>query len=228
MKFLIIEDDSEIVETMSLILKMRWSNCTIVSVSLGNQGLELVETEAPDLIILDLGLPDISGFEVLKQMRTFSNIPTIIITVRGGEVDLVKGLELGADDYIVKPFGQAALLARVQAVIRRAHLGCTENVLTVGKLQFHTSFSSLHYDGRDIILTNIESLILYQLMSNPGVVFSHTMLAEKIWGDYYPGVVNNIRVYIKRLRSKLEKEPHNPQLICTKIGAGYYLKEPPH
>jgi two-component system response regulator VicR len=225
MKTLIIEDDPEIIETIFLIMKIRWPDCVMVSESTGKRGLELAEIEDPDLVIIDLGLPDMSGFDVLRQIRTFSKTPIIIVTVRGEEADIVKGLELGADDYMVKPFGQMELLARAQAVIRRSLPGIDENPITLGGMRFSPSFGKISFNGRDIALTNIEGLILYQLMNNPGVVLNYTTLAEKIWGDYYPGAVNSLRVYIRHLRSKLEVDPYHPRFILTKVGVGYFINK---
>jgi DNA-binding response OmpR family regulator len=226
MKILIIEDDAGIVETMSMIIKIRWPDCNILSTPQGKPGIELIEVEDPDLIFLDLGLPDISGFDVLKQARIFTNTPIIVVTVHSEQADIVRALEMGADDYLVKPFEHLELLARTQAVIRRSHSEVEDVPITIGNLHFGPSFSKLTYEGKDITLTNTEGLLLYHLMKNAGSVLDHTTLAEKIWGDYYPGAVNNIRVIIKHLRNKLEKNPDKPQLIMTKIGTGYYFKKP--
>ena len=122
MKVLIVEDDHEIVEIISLAFEIRWPEAELVSTHLGEQGISMVDAEEPDVIILDLGLPDISGFDVLKEVRTFSTVPILILTVRGEEADIVKGLEWGADDYMVKPFRQLELMSRAQAVMRRYHL----------------------------------------------------------------------------------------------------------
>ena len=119
-KLLLIEDDPQIVEVISTCFEMRWPGSDIISASEGRRGVELVETESPDVVMLDIGLPDIDGFEVLRQIRLFSNLPIIIVTVKGQESDRIKGLELGADDYITKPFSYIELLARVRAVLRRS------------------------------------------------------------------------------------------------------------
>jgi two-component system KDP operon response regulator KdpE len=226
MKVLIIEDDAEIIETVSLILKIRWPDCNVLSESSGARGLELVETAAPDLILLDLGLPDITGFNVLKQIRSFSTIPVIILTVRGEEKDIVTGLELGADDYVVKPFNHFELLARAQVAIRRSNGNEEQCPITYGNLRIGPSFSKLNYKGREITLTNTEGLLLYQLIKNAGNVLNYIQLAESVWGEDYPGVIDSIRVYIRRLRNKLEVDPNHPKLILTKFGIGYYLQKP--
>ncbi len=225
MKVLIIEDDREIVEAISLAFQIRWPEAKVVSTHLGEKGVELVESEAPDIVILDLGLPDISGFEVLDQIRRFSNVPTIILTVRSEEADVVRGLECGADDYITKPFRQLELLARVKALIRRQSPSEEETVIS-GALRLEATTGQLHHDGKEIALTITESRILNHLMKNAGYVTTHSSLAEAVWGDDYPGVVDSLKVHIRRLREKIEADPSHPQLILTKTGVGYFLTKP--
>lgn len=225
MKVLIIEDDREIVEAISLAFQIRWPEAKVVSTHLGEKGVELVESEAPDIVILDLGLPDISGFEVLNQIRNFSNVPTIILTVRSEEADVVRGLECGADDYITKPFRQLELLARVKALIRRQSPSEEETVIS-GALRLDATTGQLHHDGKEIALTITESRILNHLMKNAGYVTTHSSLAEAVWGDDYPGVVDSLKVHIRRLREKIEADPSHPQLILTKTGVGYFLTKP--
>jgi len=222
MKVLIIEDDQEIIEAISLAFQIRWPEAKVVSTFLGEKGVELVESEAPDVVILDLGLPDINGFEVLHQIRLFSNVPTIILTVRSDEADIVKGLEWGADDYIIKPFRQLEFLARVKALIRRQN-PWEEEKLVCGPLRLDAISGQLHYDGREIALTVTENHILTHLMKNAGRVVPHSSLAEAVWGDDYPGAADSLKVHIRRLREKIEADPSHPQLILTKTGVGYYL-----
>ena len=225
MKVLIVEDNRDIVETISLALQIRWPEAKLVSTHLGEKGIELVESESPDIVILDLGLPDISGFEVLKQIRLFSVVPIIILTVRAEEADIVKGLEWGADDYVVKPFSQLELLARVKAQIR-GQTRSREEPLVCGPLSFDPSTRQLLYDGKEIALTRTEAHILRHLMNNAGRVVTHSSLAEEVWGEDYPGAADSLKVHIRRLREKLEADPSQPQLILTKAGIGYFLKKP--
>lgn len=222
MKVLLIEDDREIVEAISLAFQIRWPEAHVISTKHGQKGIELVESEAPDIVILDLGLPDMSGFEVLRQFRSFSSVPTIILTVRPEETDIVKGLEWGADDYIVKPFRQMEFLARVKALIRRQSYPERE-IVTSGPLKLEASTGQLYYDDQEIALTTTESLILNHLMVNAGRVVTHSSLAEAVWGDDYPGSVDSLKVHIRRLREKIETDPSNPQLILTRTGIGYLL-----
>ncbi len=227
MKVLVIEDDAEIVEFISIAFDVGWRDTKLISSHQGKGAIELVESESPDMVILDLGLPDVSGFEVLKDIRLFSDVPVIIVTVRDSETDIVKGLNLGADEYIVKPFGQLEILARVKAVLR-CRQRCPELPETIifGPLKFNLSSSSLSYESREIHLTRTECLIIYELLSNAGHLVTYSKLAEAVWGDYYPNAPDTLRVYIRRLRAKIEVEPGYSRLIHTKTGLGYLMKLP--
>ena len=206
MKVLIIEDTHSIVETISLAIEMRWPNAKIVSSTHGEQGIDMAESEQPDVIILDLGLPDISGFDVLKRIRLFSDVPILIVTVRSDEADIVKGLEWGADDYIIKPFKQLELLARIKGIMRRHNLGA-ENPLTCGQLRFEPRSLRLMSEKNEIQLSRTEGLILERLMKNSGNVVSYASLAEAMWGGDFPEASNSIKVHIRHLREKLEADP---------------------
>jgi len=222
MKVLIVEDDKEIVDAITLAFQIRWPEAKVVSTRLGRKGVELVESENPDIVILDLGLPDISGFEVLNQTRLFSHVPIIILTVRSDESDVVKGLEWGADDYILKPFRQLELLARVKALIRRQSPN-EEEELVSGPLHLDATSGQLHCEGKEIALTITESRILAHLMRNVGHVVTHSSLAEAVWGNDYPGAADSLKVHIRRLREKIESNPSQPKYILTKAGVGYFL-----
>ena len=225
MKVLIVEDDKEIVDAITLAFQIRWPEAKVVATRSGRKGVELVESESPDIVILDLGLPDISGFEVLNQTRLFSRVPIIILTVRSDEADVVKGLEWGADDYILKPFRQLELLARVKALIRR-QTPSEEESLSAGPLRLETTSGQLHLEGKEIALTITESRILAHLMRNVGHVVTHSSLAEAVWGNDYPGAADSLKVHIRRLREKIEASPSQPKLILTKAGVGYFLTRP--
>jgi len=226
MKVLIIEDDQAIVEAISLALQLSWPEAKLVSTHLGERGIDLVEKENPDVVILDLGLPDISGFEVLKQVRLFSTVPILILTVRSDEVDIVKGLEWGADDYVVKPFRQMELLSRIKLVTRRRVPLVEEAPLVCGKLRFDPGTWQLFYGEKEISLTPTEGSIISHLMKNAGRVVTHSSLAEALWGVDYPDAADTLRVHIRRLRTKLEVDPSHPQIILTKAGIGYILAQP--
>jgi two-component system response regulator VicR len=226
MKILVIEDDQQIVEAISLAFQIRWPEAKLITTHLGEKGVELVEKEKPEIVILDLGLPDINGFEVLKQIRLFSDLPILILTARTEESDIVKGLEWGADDYMVKPFRQLELLSRIKALTRRKSSPDIDTPVTVGKLDFNPSTGHLVFDQKEISLTPTEGRILHHLMRNAGQVVTHASLADAVWGEDYPGAVDSLKVYIRRLREKLEGEPQDPKLIVTKAGVGYLLVKP--
>ncbi|MGB2815578.1 MAG: response regulator transcription factor [Dehalococcoidales bacterium] len=226
MKILIIEDDRAIVEAISLTLQINWPDTTLLSAHLGEVGIELLQAENPDAVILDLGLPDISGFEVLKRIRLFSDVPILILTVRSDESDIVKGLEWGADDYVVKPFRQKELLSRIKLITRRRGAIAEGAPLVCGQLQFEPSTGQLFHEGREVNLTRTEVSIINHLMRNVGRVVTHSGLAEAVWGVDYPDAADSLRVHIRRLRTKLESDPSNPKIVLTRAGMGYMLARP--
>ena len=226
MKVLVIENDRGIVEAISLAFQIRWPEARLISTNLGEEGIELVETEKPDVVILDLGLDDISGFDVLKQVRLFSSVPILILTVRADETDIVKGLEWGADDYVVKPFRQLELLSRIKALTRRQGPFATETPLVCGNLRLDPATRQLYLNEKEVDLTPTESAIISHLMKNAGRVVTHSSLAESVWEDDYPDAANSLKVYIRRLREKLETDPAHPRIILTKTGVGYQMTRP--
>ena len=225
MKIVIIEDAADIVEVVSLCFELRWPGTEIYSSAEGKRGLELIEKENPDLVILDLGLPDIDGFEVLKDIRRFSNIPVIILTARAEEASIVRGLELGADDYITKPFSHIEFLARVQSVLRRMQSISQSGVgghFSSGDLYMNFDEREVRLAGQPMQLTPTEYNLLYQLVSNEGRVLSHRYLLEKVWGTgSLDDDVSYIKVYIQRLRDKLKDSPQTAMMIQNIRGVGY-------
>lgn len=152
MKILIIEDDQQIVEAITLAFQIRWPEAKLVTSQQGEKGIELVESDKPDIIILDLGLPDINGYDVLKQIRMFSDLPILILTARTEESDIVKGLEWGADDYMIKPFRQLELLSRIKALTRRKSNSDNESPLSIGPLNFNPVTGQLVFNQKEIII----------------------------------------------------------------------------
>ena len=226
MKVLLVEDDPQIIETVALILELRWPDASLVSTFFGEKGVELVKKEAPDVVILDLGLPDIDGFQVLRQIRTFSDVPVVILTVMGAEVDKIKGLELGADDYIVKPFSAGEFLARVKALLRRKKI--QEKVVTVegkpfirGKFRVDFTSGEVSVGDKLIKLTPGEYKLLYQLVMSEGQSLSNETLIEKVWGLEKNTDIEYLRLCVKGLKDKLEKQPGNPTMILDEEGEGY-------
>lgn len=225
-KILIIEDDQQIVDFISLAFQMDWPEAELISTRLGEEGIALVETAKPDIVILDLGLPDIDGFEALKEIRAFSSVPVVVLTVRAEENDIIKGLEWGADDYIAKPFRQMELLARLKVQLRKQAPPDEDAPIICGALYFNPSTSQFRHGRREINLSLIEGHIVEHLMRNIGHVVSHSRLAEALWGEDYPGSIETLRVYIRRLREKVEEDASNPRLILTKPGIGYLMSKP--
>jgi len=222
MNVLIIEDDYLIIEAISVAFRIGWPDTNISYTRQGEEGLLLAEKENPDVIILDLGLPDISGFEVLKSIRLFSSVPVIVLTVRSDEQDTVKALDFGADDYIIKPFRQLELLARVKAAASK-RLFDNELPLELGGMVFYLAGSKLKYGDLFVHLTSTESQIMYHLAFNSGRTVTFKSLSQLIWNTYYPGAIEAIRSHIKNLRHKIEADLGHPRIIITKPGEGYLL-----
>lgn len=228
MKLLIIEDTTEIIDTIAQIIDLRWPEASLLSTRLGQTGVELAEKEHPDLVILDLGLPDIDGFQVLRQIRRFSDVPVIILTVRGDEMDKIRGLELGADDYIVKPFSAGEFLARLKAALRRrqvpeAAAGTAEKPFIRGALRIDFRSHEVVIGSKPVKLSPSEYDLLRELVMNEGRILSKQALLDKVWGPKYAGETEYVDVYIKRLKETLEKEPGHPVQILDEFGKGYKL-----
>ena len=229
MKVVVIDDAPEIVEVVSLCFQLRWSGIKMVSASNGAEGLELIEAENPDVVILDIGLPDMDGFQVLREIRRFSQVPVIMLTVRDADTDVTKGLELGADDYIVKPFSHIELVARVQAVLRRVQglpVTSEERPFVSGKLTVDFASNEVTVDGKRVKLTATESKLLYQLIKNEGRLLSHENLLRKVWGETYIDTRDLLRVHIQHLRQKLGDSVEPPSIIVTEHGMGYKFVRP--
>jgi len=225
MKALVIEDDANILEAISLIFQLRWPEMEVASTPSGKEGIAMVETESPDVVLLDINLPDISGFQVLSEIRRFSDVPVLVATVRGEETDTVRGLELGADDYIVKPFSHLELLARVKAVLRRHGVVAAEGAepFSSGGLRIDFAQRKVSLHDKEVKLTPIEYQLLYHLARSADQSVSSSTLVYKIWGEDYPGAAESLKVHMRHLREKLEEDPANPRLILTEHGKGYRL-----
>jgi len=226
MKVIIIEDDPDVVETVSLCFDLRWPDVEVIAAQDGISGVDLVASEHPDIVVLDIGLPDISGFDVCRRIRLFSDVPIAILTADDLEIDKVKGLELGADDYITKPFSHVELLARIKAVLRRCTNGLPqedEGTLTIGNLWVDFAAREVRVSGEEVKLTPTEYNLLYCLAKNTGRVIPHRVLLEKVWGSEYDNALEYVKVYIQRLRVKLGDNPSAPRLIHCERGVGYKL-----
>ena len=226
MKVLIIEDNAEVVEAVTLCLQIRWPDADISFASGGLEGAEMVESETYDVVILDINLPGMNGFEVLKRIRTSSSVPVLILTVRGWEEDQVEGLELGADDYIVKPFRPRELVSRVNSILRRvntAAAGAEEHTLTRGSLKLYLNSNEILVGEDKVRLTPTECKVLYALMKNDGQTINSNTLVTEVLGRE-DGNTEIIRTYIRRLRNKLNDSP--PSMILNDRGGGYRFVTP--
>jgi len=225
MKVLCIEDKPDIPEVLSLFLKMRWSDVEVLKAEDGPTALALFERESPDLLIVDLGLPGMDGYEVIRRVRLYSDVPIVILSVQDQEQDIVKGLELGADDYVIKPFGHLQLLARIQALMRRASYrrNGVEEVIEVGTIRLDPNTREVYVSDKAVSLTPTEYNILYHLARNAGRVMTHQALLSKVWGSEALNARPRLTVQINHLRAKLGDTGEGPSLILTKRGIGYRL-----
>ncbi len=223
MKVLIVDDDPDIVEVVTLCFEMRWPDATIITAPDGGTGIETFQKQGADLIILDLGLPDMDGLEVLQRIRTTSKVFVIILTVRNQQKDVVRGLELGADDYITKPFDQMELLARAQSILRRGSMPTEEKSISFNDGELHLDFSAreVTLGGEAIKLTPTEYKLLYHLATNPGKPMTHKDLLVKVWGQEYLNALEYLKVHIQHLRQKLNDDSNTPRFISTERGIGY-------
>jgi two-component system, OmpR family, response regulator VicR len=226
MKILVIEDDQGIIETIALTLQISWPEIMMVSTSEGLKGVDMAESESPDIIILDLGLPDINGYDVLRKIRAFSNIPIIILTAMTAENDIIRGLEWGADDYITKPFRKMEFLARIKTVLRRGTHDSDDTPVVCGMLRYVPATRQFYLRDKEVILTVTEADILSYLMKQSGQVVTHSAIAEAVWGDDYANSADTLKVHIRHLREKLEDDPSHPRYITTRPGTGYSLIVP--
>lgn len=230
-KILIVEDDPNIVDILKFNFIKEGYNVFVAMD--GAEGLELALSEHPDLILLDVMLPKMDGFEVCRRVREKASTPIIMLTAREEEVDKVLGLELGADDYMTKPFGMRELLARIKANIRRANLtvgpevdSAQANVREFGNLTIDMNRYEIRKNGVILELTLREFELLRYLAERENKVFSREQLLEEVWGYEYYGDIRTVDVTVRRLREKLEDDSSNPQYIMTKRGIGYYFRRP--
>lgn len=227
---LVTDDDHQILKFVTH--NLQFEDYEVLTAHDGRQALALIQEQAPDLVILDLMMPQMDGFEVCQRVRTFSAVPIIILTARDQERDKVRGLELGADDYLTKPFGVEELLARVRAVLRRSEFTTNERAyglsmhLTIGELSIDHAQRLVTMAGQVVSLTPTEYRLLFHLAQNAGRVVTHNGLLEYVWGEMYAGEGHLLQVTISRLRRKIEHDPASPRSILTKAGIGYMLAAP--
>ena len=226
-KVLVVDDDPNICEVLRMYLENEGYS-VILSYD-GEEALEKVQNNKYDLILLDIMLPKLTGLEVCQQIREFSDIPIVMLTAKGDDMDKILGLEYGADDYITKPFNILEVKARIKAIMRRTS-GKSESakkeqqVVEAGDLKLDCDGKRLYICGREINLTTKEFDVLELLVLNPNKVYSRENLLKLVWGADYPGDVRTVDVHIRRLREKIEANPSEPKYVHTKWGMGYYYK----
>jgi two-component system alkaline phosphatase synthesis response regulator PhoP len=218
-RILVVEDDLDTAKTVKLYLEHAGFEASVAAD--GTAALEAHRAFRPDLVILDRMLPGVDGLEVCRQLRRQGDVPIIILTARTTEPDRLEGLQLGADDYVVKPFSPRELVARVQAVLRRTGVRTSEKSSAFGRLEIAADRAEVRIDGQLVSLTATEHKLLDALCSAPGLVLSRSQLVERVFGWDYEGSERTIDVHIANLRRKLEGDPSNPQLVVTVFGMGY-------
>ena len=226
-RVLVVDDEERILNFLKSKLKV--SGYEVLTASNGVEALEQVQAQEPGLVVLDVMMPKMDGFETLKELRTFSSVPVIILSAKGANADKVKGLALGADDYLAKPFSPDELVARIEAVRRR--LASAENrkvyeQLSLGDLTIDFKKCLVIVKGEEARLTRIEWLLLSELARNAGRLMLYGELLTRIWGPEYRDDVQILRTWISRLRSKIERDPNNPALIRTIPKTGYMIDQP--
>ena len=225
-RILVVEDEESLAEAISFLLSKEGFEVEIAPT--GPAAIELFDKSGADLILLDLMLPGLSGTEVCRQIRTKSSVPIIMLTAKDSEIDKVVGLELGADDYVTKPYSSRELIARIRAVLRRGEIldsNVEVGVLTVGPVRLDIDRHIISVNGLPISLPLKEFELLEFLMRNSGRVLTRMQLIDRVWGSDYVGDTKTLDVHIKRLRAKIEKDPANPELIHTVRGMGYKMEK---
>jgi two-component system response regulator MtrA len=217
-RILVVDDDASLAEMLSIVLRQEGFDSELCG--RGDQALGLFHEYRPDLVLLDLMLPGRDGIEVCKQIRAESGVPIVMLTAKGDTVDVVVGLESGADDYVVKPFKPKELIARIRARMRRFDDLGTES-LTIGDLAIDVAGHTVTRDGTAIGLTPLEFDLLVCLARKPNQVFSREVLLEQVWGYRHAADTRLVNVHVQRLRSKVEHDPENPEIVVTVRGVGY-------
>ncbi|MEQ1638049.1 MAG: response regulator [Methylococcales bacterium] len=222
---LLIDDDPQF--RLLLTTTLENQNFSVLAVDKGREGLILARTQHPDLLILDLGLPDIDGQEIISRLRLSAELPIIVLSARNRESDITQALDNGADDYLTKPFSNAELMSRIKALLRRvAKLpGGTQEYFQVGDLKIELTKRRVLIGEEEVNLTPLEFKLLSVLVRNAGFVVAHRQLLEKVWGAAYVEHNHYLRIYMGQLRHKLEADPTRPRYLLTEAGVGYRLNE---
>jgi len=225
-RVLVVDDDAQILRALRT--SLRAHGYDVVVASDGESALEAAAAQATDVVVLDLGLPDIDGLEVIRRLRAWTEVPVIILSVRDTQEEKVGALDLGADDYITKPFGIEELLARMRAVQRRAKGDdAPPAVLHFGPLEVDLAREQVQLDGSPLRLTPIEYKLLTTMATNAGKLLTHRYLLQRVWGPSYGTESHYLRVFMRQLRQKLGDDPNRPRYIVTEPGLGYRWKAEP-
>ena len=227
MKLLVVDDAEEVIEAVTVSFTLQWRETEVIGADDGETALDLIEQAHPDLVLLDIAMPGMDGFETLRRIREFTDVPVIMLTAKDDVLAKVKGLELGADDYVTKPFDHLELLARVKALLRRLDMPQPTSrapSFRSGDLTVDFAAQEVRLHGEAVPLTATEYKLLYHLVRNAGHVLRHETLLAKVWGREYVDEVDYLRVYIRRLRLKLEEDPERPRHIVTERGLGYRFR----
>ncbi|HKQ57762.1 MAG TPA: response regulator [Candidatus Eisenbacteria bacterium] len=220
---MVVEDEASIRQILRAGLEGQ--HYSMMEAASGQDGIAQMASRAPDLLLLDLGLPDMDGIEVVRQVRGWSALPIIVLTVREREEDKVRALDAGADDYMTKPFSMPELLARLRALLRR-RARAEARVLEFGRLRIDFTRRRVALDGADLALTPIEYRLLTTLARQAGSVLTHEFLLREVWGPTLTQQHHYLRVYMAQLRNKIEVDPARPRLLLTETGVGYRMAEP--
>jgi len=222
---LVVDDESRMVEFIAMNLELE--GFRVVRAANGSEALEKASKEHPDLILLDIMMPEMDGFETLQGLRETSSVPVIFLTAKSEEVDRIKGLDLGADDYITKPFSPRELVSRIRAVLRRTEPAAvtSSEIVVDDELRVNFDQRKVIVRGQEVRLRPTEYRLLYQLVTNPGKLLTHEVLLSRVWGAEYRDEDQYVRLYVTYLRQKIEKDPKNPKYILSERGLGYRFKE---
>ena len=223
------DDDPQLLRLIKR--NLEFEDYNVLTASDGAQAFEQIQEHSPDVVLLDVMMPKMDGFTVCRRVREFSSVPIILITARGQDQDKVRGLDLGADDYLTKPFSVEELLARVRAVLRRSQFARSDTsglqeIRRVGELEIDYAQHLVTMAGKEVSLTPIEYRLLAYLAQNVGRVITQDLLLEHVWGSDYAGESHMLQVNMNRLRRKIETDPSHPHYLLTKVGIGYMLVEP--
>lgn len=225
-KILVVEDETSFSEALKYLLGREGFDVAVADT--GAQALEIFDQTSPDLVLLDLMLPGVSGTEVCRQIRVKSQVPIIMLTAKDSEIDKVVGLEIGADDYVTKPYSSRELIARIRAVLRRnsepAERADSNSLFTAGPVSLDTERHIVTINGENVPFPLKEFELLEYLMRNVGRVLTRTQIIDRVWGSDYVGDTKTLDVHIKRLRAKIEDDPANPVYIQTVRGLGYKME----